>query len=415
MLQLASGMNIEVSRMKPPPLFLAGFTIALVFASVGCAKQQQSARVKPPTPPVRAATASQPAPLQTELAALQESGALLEKLISDPVNTVPDAILNRTACFAVFRNLAPGTASAQGFAACRNTNGGWTSPVAANLSRPSETKLQGDLLLFIVSESARKQLLGGRVDLGRVEIARGLTNREAPSVADVELRKDALAYLHDGSGLHGLRLPKGVLSIDNAQTATLYGRKIQPAALLDKSTFSSSRTSSFDIDVGSFFNAINPVGIIVHHSVLVPVGTLPEAERALDRFHYKRGFEISCFGKVYHIAYHYLILPDGQIQAGRPERCEGAHARGYNSYLGIALVGDFSSVDNPDGKKGPIRPTAQQIATLVRLCRQLREKYNIPLQHIMPHSDVSRTACPGDRLEFHKLMAALEQQPTSGQ
>jgi hypothetical protein len=401
--------------MKRPLLCQTYFAIVVVCLLAGCTKQPQSAKVKPPAPPEAPATVTQaPAPAPV-ISALQESGALLERLSADPENTIPDAVLNRTACFAIFRNMGAPPAPTQGFAVCRNTNGGWTSPVAMSLTRPAQSKLRGDLLLFLISQTTRKQLLGGRVDLGRVEVARGLTDREAPSVADVELRKDALAYIHDGGALHGAKLPNGVLTVDNAQTAILYARKIQPAALLDKSTFSSSRTSSFDIDVGSFFNTINPVGIILHHSVLVPVGTLPEAERALDRFHYKRGFEISCFGKVYHIAYHYLILPDGQIQAGRPERCEGAHARGYNSYLGIALVGDFSSVDNPDGKKGPIRPTAQQIASLVHLCRQLREKYNIPLQHIMPHSDVSRTACPGDRLEFHKLMAALEQQPTSGQ
>jgi hypothetical protein len=398
--------------MMRPTLFFRSVVIAIACVLAGCAKQP--ARVSTPAPPARPVVAAVQPATPPLLSALHESGAALEELIADPNNAIPDAVLNRTSCFATFRN-APGGTFAQGFATCRNTNGGWTSPVAANLSRAPGENANGDLLLFFLSASVRQKLLTGRADLAKTQIGRGLTSREAPSVADVELRKDALAYVHNGATLNGAPPPKGLLSIDNAQTAILYGRKIQPAVLLNKSTFSSTTTSFFDIDVGSFFNTINPVGIIIHHSVLVPAGTLPEAERELDRFHYKRGFEISCFGKVYHIAYHYLILPDGQIQAGRPERCEGAHARGYNSYLGIALVGDFSSVDNPDGQKGPIRPTVQQIAALVRLCRTLREKYKIPLQHVMPHSDVSRTACPGDRLEFHKLLAALQEQTTSGQ
>jgi N-acetyl-anhydromuramyl-L-alanine amidase AmpD len=61
-----------------------------------------------------------------------------------------------------------------------------------------------------------------------------------------------------------------------------------------------------------------------------------------------------------------------------------------------------------------MRPTKAQMASLVRLCRQLREKYNIPLQHIMPHSDVSRTECPGDRLQFTQLLLALQQTSAAG-
>jgi N-acetyl-anhydromuramyl-L-alanine amidase AmpD len=155
------------------------------------------------------------------------------------------------------------------------------------------------------------------------------------------------------------------------------------------------------------------VGIIVHHSVLTSHGGT-RVEDMLEQLHSGRGYEISCFGKTYHIAYHYLILRNGQVRAGRPERCEGAHARGYNSYLGIALVGDFSSVDNPRGKKGPATPTNAQMRSLIRLCRELRQKYNIPLQHIMPHSAVARTECPGDRLQFTRVLAALEDKTSSG-
>ena len=68
-------------------------------------------------------------------------------------------------------------------------------------------------------------------------------------------------------------------------------------------------------------------------------------ERDIDKYHQARGFEILCFGRVYHVAYHYLIMPNGRVQTGRPERCEG--------------VGDFSSEDNPAGKEGPINSSGQ--------------------------------------------------------
>jgi N-acetyl-anhydromuramyl-L-alanine amidase AmpD len=104
-------------------------------------------------------------------------------------------------------------------------------------------------------------------------------------------------------------------------------------------------------------------------------------------------------------------MPNGKVKAGRPERCEGAHAVGYNSYLGISLVGDFSSEDNPTGEKGPTKPSAAQIASLLQLCRRLKTRYNIPLQHIVRHSDISNTKCPGDRFPFRMILDQLQRGP----
>lgn len=44
------------------------------------------------------------------------------------------------------------------------------------------------------------------------------------------------------------------------------------------------------------------------------------------------------------IGYHYVILEDGTVEAGRPEYWSGSHARGYNKSMGICLIGidDFT-------------------------------------------------------------------------
>jgi hypothetical protein len=384
--------------------------LALLF---GCAKPQR-AKVSTPAPPQAQVSlpAARQAPMETKL---HQAANTLEQLIADAKNAIPDAILNRTTCFAMFPAPADATASVTGFASCRNDSGAWTSPAVATLSRTTDKQLSGDLLLFFLSARARRGLLARHLDLGQTfSSGKGLLEIERPIIEPVELTRDAFAYSNDGIGLHGITLKKGSIAVDDGATTKLYGHPLDVRQLLDNSTMSSTVTSSFTIAANSFFNTITPAGIIIHHSVIIPAKELPQAERALDRFHYSRGYEISCFGKMYHIAYHYLILPDGQVRTGRPERCEGAHARGYNSYLGIALVGDFSSADNPLGKKGPRQPTKAQMESLVRLCRQLREKYNIPLQHILPHSQVSRTECPGDGLQFARILAALEQPSGAG-
>jgi N-acetyl-anhydromuramyl-L-alanine amidase AmpD len=151
-----------------------------------------------------------------------------------------------------------------------------------------------------------------------------------------------------------------------------------------------------------------PTGIVIHHTAVLPdQAAPPRNEHEVDQYHSLKGFEVTCFGHVYHVAYHYLILTSGRIKAGRPERCEGAHAKGYNSYLGISVVGDFDSHDNREGQKGPTQPNQKQMAGLVRLCHRLMLRYHIPASHILRHSDIAATRCPGDRFPFSTFLQTL--------
>jgi hypothetical protein len=159
----------------------------------------------------------------------------------------------------------------------------------------------------------------------------------------------------------------------------------------------------------TYSNTITPTGIIVHHSA-VPLSYVDGALDAttLDEIHRQRGFGISYWGRTYHIGYHYLILPDGTVQQGRPERCQGAHARGYNSYLGICLIGGFSKENNLRGELGPKEPTAAQMHALSELCRRLQERYNIPAHNVLRHHDVNvETECPGDQFPLTQLREQL--------
>lgn len=120
-------------------------------------------------------------------------------------------------------------------------------------------------------------------------------------------------------------------------------------------------------------------------------------------------------GRIYHIGYHYVVLPDGTVQAGRPEGCVGAHARRNNDRsLGICLVGNFSSAHNPSGKQGPTRPSAAQMDGLVDLCARLCRTYGIAPEDVRRHHDVGRTACPGDRFPFAAFQSRLRHRLKEG-
>jgi hypothetical protein len=284
-----------------------------------------------------------------------------------------------------------------------------------NLVSSSKVRFDSDLYIFVLSDRARRRLVSGNLELrSPLRISPGPTRSTRAILDQVTASRDVFAYSVANGELRGVVPREAKIVLNAGETQKLYGHPLDSAQLLSEGTMSSTVTSFYRVDVASLFNTITPAGIIIHHSVLIPGGDLPEAERALDRFHYARGYEISCFGKVYHIAYHYLILPDGRVVSGRPERCEGAHARGYNSYLGIALVGDFSSHTSSGHTRVAARPTKAQMAALIRLCCYLRQKYSIPLQRIMPHNAVSRTECPGEGFEFNTVLAAVSRESGAG-
>jgi N-acetylmuramoyl-L-alanine amidase len=249
------------------------------------------------------------------------------------------------------------------------------------------------LLLFVLSENGMHTLKSGDLPIGGERRAPAPLVKTSPVTTQAELNAEVLTYQYSA----------GVLSSSEASGA------VQPDAGAYPKEVPKRMSDHYRSSVVSFFNTIIATGIVLHHTALIPgEKRVPRTESEIDEYHRERGFEILCSGTVYHVAYHYLIMPSGAVEAGRPERCEGAHATGYNSYLGISVVGDFSSEDNPTGKKGPPKPSARQIASLVRLCRQLRRRYNIPLQHIVRHSDVANTQCPGDRFPFRSILEQLQ-------
>ncbi len=143
----------------------------------------------------------------------------------------------------------------------------------------------------------------------------------------------------------------------------------------------------------------DPVGLVIHHSD-TPIrmrGRYVDAAM-LDEFHKQQGFGVEYRGKVYHIGYHYVILPDGRIEPGRPEHCTGAHCRipKYNRlYLGICLIGTFQPGAKFYGTQSPTHPTQAQLDSLVALSTKLVTKYHMDVNNIIGHRDVVPTHCPG--------------------
>ncbi len=126
--------------------------------------------------------------------------------------------------------------------------------------------------------------------------------------------------------------------------------------------------------------------IVVHHTKLpaMPVESIHD-------LHLSNGWA--------GIGYHKVILPDGAVAEGRPERAVGAHALGVNHHsIGVVLVGDFDvSIPSP-----------AQMASLVALTADLAKKYGVSADRVVGHRDVYRdTTCPGKMFPWVDYKRAL--------
>jgi N-acetylmuramoyl-L-alanine amidase len=325
---------------------------------------------------------------------------VLDEISKKSQNAVPDAVLNSTKCVVVIPS-AGGTedVSAGGVASCREALDSWSAPAFVKFKGRSIPPHHNDLLVFVLSATGVRALRSGELQIGGQKGSAAPLVSTTPVTTQIELDAELLTY-ESAAGVLSSSEASGVIRGDAGTWDPIHNK-------IPQKTIGKYLSS-----IASFFNTITATGIVIHHTAVIPGERgAPRSEHDIDEYHRARGFEILCFGRVYHVAYHYLIMPNGSVQAGRPERCEGAHAQGYNSYLGISVVGDFSSEDNPTGKKGPPRPSAKQIASLIQLCRRLKDRYNIPLQHIVRHSDISSTRCPGDRFPFRSVLDQLQWKP----
>ncbi len=92
---------------------------------------------------------------------------------------------------------------------------------------------------------------------------------------------------------------------------------------------------------------------------------------------------------------HYIIDTNGTLIQCVPENKRAFHAgtgfwRGINTNINSRSIG--IELTNPTLGQTPY-PTAQ-IKTLIKLCQHLIQKYNIPAQNIIGHSDMAPTRKP---------------------
>jgi hypothetical protein len=136
--------------------------------------------------------------------------------------------------------------------------------------------------------------------------------------------------------------------------------------------------------------------VAIHHSASAVGGAA-----RFDGWHRAKGWD--------GVGYDFVVgngtdTPDGAIETTFrwTEQRDGAHAKGWNDLaIGICLVGNFEETD----------PTPAQRASLVRLVRWLRRRFDVPRERVVGHGQLGDTQCPGKRLSVREIAAASDPSP----
>jgi len=144
--------------------------------------------------------------------------------------------------------------------------------------------------------------------------------------------------------------------------------------------------------------------IVIHHSA-----SESGSAAAFDEYHR----QVRGWGE---LGYHFVIgngtgSGDGQVEVGprwtrqrRGAHCQTASGRFNEHGIGICMVGNFENT----------RPTAAQLAALDRLVRELMDRYRIPPQNVVSHSEAlaldgegRTTLCAGRNLDMDALRRSV--------
>lgn len=137
--------------------------------------------------------------------------------------------------------------------------------------------------------------------------------------------------------------------------------------------------------------------IVVHHTITPGTQTVDKTISSINRTHKERLHPKA--GKLGHIAYHYLIFPNGRVVTTRPEGEIGYHASNEvvnGRSIGIALVGNYD-VDKPSG---PL---------LWALRDKIKDiKSRIYIKDVVGHRKYAAKTCPGKKITDQMILEAFK-------
>jgi lipid-binding SYLF domain-containing protein len=167
---------------------------------------------------------------------LDDSAALFSEVMGAPDKSIPQDLLNRSACMVLVPGLKKGAfvVGAQygrGFALCRAAGGqGWGPPAAIRIEGGSFGLQIGvsstDLILLVMNERGMRRLTTDKFTIGvDATAAAGPVGRNASATTDAMMTAEILSWSRSRGAFVGISLDGATLRGDVDENESMYGKR----------------------------------------------------------------------------------------------------------------------------------------------------------------------------------------------
>jgi lipid-binding SYLF domain-containing protein len=175
---------------------------------------------------------------------LGDARAVFEAIMATPDKGIPEDFLARAACIGIIpsvKRLAIGFGGqhGSGYVLCRKNGGtgAWGPPSGFSMSGGSFGLQLGasatDYVLLFMNQDGVKELLQDKFTLGAdASVAAGPVGRNATAATNAQMSAKILGYSRSKGLFAGLALNGAVLRPSGDDNKELYGREVDPRALL---------------------------------------------------------------------------------------------------------------------------------------------------------------------------------------
>jgi lipid-binding SYLF domain-containing protein len=180
---------------------------------------------------------------EKEAERLQKAATVIAEVMGTPEKGIPGDLLNKAVCVGVIPSqkkvaLGIGGTFGRGALVCRRGgNGPWGGPSMFTVGGANiGFQLGGqatDFVLIVMNPGGVKKLLQSKTKLGAdASVAGGPVGRTAAGQTDLLLHTEILTYSRSRGLFAGVSLDGQVVKQDNDANERLYGRKVNPKAIL---------------------------------------------------------------------------------------------------------------------------------------------------------------------------------------
>jgi SH3 domain-containing YSC84-like protein 1 len=171
-----------------------------------------------------------------------KAAIVLRQIMSAPDQSIPQELLDRSYCIAVFPTVIKGGfvfggQYGRGLVSCRRDKGSWGAPAFFTIGGGSFGLQIGgqavDLVLLFINDDGVQGLLKNKFEVGAgAAAAAGPVGRNATLSTDIQLNTKILSYSRSKGLFAGLELKGAVITQDKGTNEVIYEQKISAREIL---------------------------------------------------------------------------------------------------------------------------------------------------------------------------------------